>query len=203
MQISGPISAYVTKIGDRTLALFGDAHGSYDNMCSDLSFNNQLNDLFTSLPETKFDLFTETNYIEKGSYEEGPLGEVNRGVEKCNILMPKYNQARSPIEECHDNVWYHYMDLRNTNARLSLKRLFMRAYENRDKIDIDELRRIVTIFLEFKHDHDTVKFLDHLLRGGSNEGEHDSYERIRRSLLAVKDVKSYRCIIKTIGGAFS
>lgn len=115
LKISGPISWYQFKIGNKTIDLFGDEHWSKEFSCEKGEYTiTKLIDLISKVNINKnvvSDMYFEAAFSLKESVKSiygsnGYLGEIQRYLDKC--LVPNKS-------ECQYNtkiIRFHYIDLR-------------------------------------------------------------------------------------------
>ena len=139
-QISGPVSIYYLKPINTEMPLvlmFGDIHGSYENMCSnckckdegkdccheiyDTDFLQKLDRLST--PATPVDFYIEYFDDNEGSFE-GPLDKFRKPA-----FRPCYNRAIKHFTECPaQNVRWQYSDIRLSKVKNNIEHIFDSLY---------------------------------------------------------------------------
>lgn len=159
LRISGPISWFQFKIGDKTYDLFGDEHWSKDYSCQNEDYTiNDLIDLIAKVNTNKniiTDIYLEEIYSLKESTKpldenKGYLGEIIEKLDKC--LTPHKT-------ECQYNtkiIRFHYTDLRTIYGRPSSNRKFIQTNFSIRNINKTILDEDLNSFNEYL---DAVKFI--------------------------------------------
>ena len=135
-KISGPVSVYYLKPINTEMPLvlmFGDIHGSYDNMCSnctckyegkdcchevyDTAFLRKLDRLST--PATPVDFYIE--------YFDDNDGQFNSPLDKFRepVFRPCYNRSIKKFTECPaPNIRWQYSDVRFSKIKNNIEQVF-------------------------------------------------------------------------------
>lgn len=138
--ISGPVSMYYLKPNDSSLPLFllfGDIHGSYDNMCPNctcddregccqyihsISFLKKLESL--AKPDVPIDFYTEYFEDDDDGAFESPLDRFRQpDFQNC------YKRTSKNRSNCHvPEIRWHYSDIRMSNIKNNIETMFESLY---------------------------------------------------------------------------
>lgn len=144
-KLSGPISAYITNIKDKSFNFFGDAHFSMKNNCSpcqDINLSNLslssppgsencwdisvlLSKIFTQASEEGkwVDFYLEVPFTGKNSYIPGQKDALSNVDDYLSKLYYIFYNCLNKLKCKYDTTRFHYVDIRLEYKKLDLPKI--------------------------------------------------------------------------------